>query len=230
MLVRQISGTFVEAQVAGQTVRFFVHNAADIIQRHHMAGEFYESEDLELIARYLTPTSGYLDVGANVGNHIVYLCRIAGLRHATAIEPNGQAIALLRVNLLLNGLEGVVDTSLLGYGLANVSGTAGMLVDQDNLGSARFTADAPGRVDLRTGDELLGGRDFDFVKIDVEGMEMSCLAGMTALINRCRPLIYIEIDANNTRSFEHWCLVNRYVVRERLRHYTFNENYLIAPA
>lgn len=216
--------------MAGQTVRFFVQNPADIIQRHHMAGTFYESEDLQLISRYLTPSSHYLDVGANVGNHIIYLCRIAGLRHVTAIEPNEQAIALLRVNLLLNGLEGIVDTSLLGYGLANVSGHAGMAVDQDNLGSARFTADAPGRISLKTGDELLGGRNFDFVKIDVEGMEMPCLAGMAALISRCRPLIYIEIDANNTRAFEHWCLVNRYVVRERLRHYAFNENYLIAPA
>jgi len=84
MIKARFPGTYVEADVSGTAVRFFVNNPADVIQRHHMAGEFYEQEDLALIARHLRPDSRYLDVGANVGNHVIYLCRIAGLRQVEA--------------------------------------------------------------------------------------------------------------------------------------------------
>jgi hypothetical protein len=41
--------------INGQHIRFFVHNPADIIQRHHFASEFYEPKELTLMARYMTP-------------------------------------------------------------------------------------------------------------------------------------------------------------------------------
>jgi len=230
MLHRKIPGTFVEAEISGQRIRFFVHNPADIIQRHHAQGEFYEPEELALMARYMTPATRYLDVGANVGNHVIYLARCLKLRDITVIEPNGQAQALLCINLALNGLEDRVDTTCLGYGLSDHPGRGEMYTHQDNLGGAYFVEGPDGPFELRTGDELLGLRSFDFIKIDTEGMELRCLAGLRALIGRCRPTLFVEVDNANAAGFGSWCEANGYVVRERFRRYTANENYLVTPA
>ncbi len=230
MLVRRIPGTFIEATVSGRRVRFFVHNPTDVIQRHHLEGEFYEPEELAIMARYLNPTTRYLDIGANVGNHVIYVAKVLGLTQIAVVEPNGPAIAILHANLALNGLEGVVDTSLLGYGLSDRSGRGDMVRHKDNLGGARFVEGADGPFELRRGDELLGERSFDFVKIDTEGMEIRCLEGLEGLFSRCRPVLFVEVSDENAGAFAEWCAVHRYAVRERFRRYTANENYLVAPA
>lgn len=230
MLARRIPGTLVEASISGQRVRFFVHNPSDVIQRHHLDGEFYEVEELALMAKYLTPETRYLDVGANVGNHVVYLAIFSGLKNIVVVEPNGQAIAILQMNLALNGLEGLIDGSCLGYGLSDQAGRGEMVSHKDNLGGARFLDRADGPFELKSGDELLAGRTFDFIKIDTEGMEVKCLLGMERLIGRCRPIMFVEVDDANLAAFMDWCRLHRYVVRERFRRYTANENYLIAPA
>lgn len=230
MLQRKIPGTFIEAHIAGQPVRFFVHNPADVIQRHHANGEFYEAEELALIAAHVKPETRYLDVGANVGNHVLYLARYGRLRDITVIEPNGPAMAILRINLALNGLEDRVDTSCLGFGLSDRPGRGDMVAHKDNLGGARFVESPDGPFELRTGDELLGKRTFDFIKIDTEGMELRCLAGLEELIGRCRPTLFVEVDNANAPGFDSWCASHGYVVRERFRRYTANENYLVAPA
>lgn len=230
MLQRKIPGIFVEADIAGQQIRFFVHNPADVIQRHHAKGEFYEPEELALMSAYMQPGTRYLDVGANVGNHVIYLARCAGLRNLVVIEPNGPAQAVLRINLALNGLEDRVDAAFLGYGLSDRPGRAQMYSQQDNLGGA-YCVDAPdGPFELRTGDDLLGDRSFDFIKIDTEGMELRCLAGLKGLIGRCRPVLFVEVDNANVAGFRSWCEDKGYVVRKRFRRYLANENYLVTPA
>ncbi|MCK6370882.1 MAG: FkbM family methyltransferase [Gammaproteobacteria bacterium] len=230
MIIKRIPGTFVEASIRGQTIRFFVHNNQDLIQRHHIEGEFYEPEELWIMSRYVTSGSRYLDVGANVGNHVVYLAKCIGLKDIVVVEPNGPAIALLQLNLLLNGLESVVDQSFLGCGLSDCESRADMENTVNNLGGAKFVEDGGGPFTLQAGDVLFGDRDFDFIKIDTEGMELKCLLGMERLIRRCRPTLFVEVDEANVEPFLGWCSVHDYVVRERFRRYTVNENYLVAPA
>ncbi len=43
-------------------------------------------------------------------------------------------------------------------------------------------------------DDVLGGVDVDFVKVDVEGHEMSVLRGGAEMFRRCRPALLIEIE------------------------------------
>ena len=230
MITLKVPGTFVEAMVADQRIRFFVHNPADIIQRHHMNGEFYETEELALMSKHMTAQTRYLDVGANIGNHVLYMCLVLGLRQVTVVEPNGPAMAILRINLALNGLEGQVDISCLGYGLSDQGGQGEMVSDMDNLGSARFVDLGSGPFRLTTGDALLGDRDFDFIKIDTETMEIRCLRGLENLIRRCRPTLFVEVDNINVAAFLQWCAEHGYQVREKFTRYPWNENYLVTPA
>ena len=224
-----LPGKVVETTISGQQVRFFVNDPDDLIQGHHQRGEFYEEEELALIAGHVTPQTRYLDIGANVGNHIVWLMLYAGLQSAVAVEPNPKAIAILETNLRLNGLLEAVDMSCTGFGLADKPGRAILEVPSHNLGGARFDQTTSEGLPVVTGDELLGNRDFDFVKIDVEGMEISCLTGLDQTIRRCRPTMFIEVDNQNTLAFQLWLNKNGYVVAERYKRYTANENFLIVP-
>ena len=110
-----------------------------------------------------------------------------------------------------------VDTSLLGYGLSDAAGSAILQVPRNNLGGARFDDTADHGLPLVTGDELLAGRDFDFMKIDVEGMELKCLAGLSETIGRCRPRIFIEVDNENVADFQAWVDENAYEIVHALQ-------------
>jgi FkbM family methyltransferase len=59
----------------------------------------------------------------------------------------------------------------------------------------------------------------DFVKIDVEGYELSVLEGATALINKCAPVIFLEINSERLfKSIWHFSSSYRYrmfVVKNR---------------
>jgi hypothetical protein len=74
---------------------------------------------------------------------------------------------------------------------------------------------------------MVSGR-VDLLKIDVEGMEMSVLAGSRDLIRRSMPLIFIEIANRNTPALMHWLRQENYRV---LRIFTDkgHANYLLAP-
>ncbi len=82
---------------------------------------------------------------------------------------------------------------------------------------------------LRRGDDLLADITPDFIKIDVEGMEMSVLSGLSGTVARCRPTFFVEVDNVNRDAFLQWVETNSYAVRARFRRYRANENFLIVP-
>lgn len=82
---------------------------------------------------------------------------------------------------------------------------------------------------LVRGDDLLQRRRVDFIKMDVEGMEIRVLHGLAETIARWRPVMFIEVDQGNTNDFEDWVLRNDYVAVRRFRRYPENENYMILP-
>ena len=71
------------------------------------------------------------------------------------------------------------------------------------LGATRLAADPSGEIVVAPLDSMLSG-PVDFLKIDVEGMEMSVLAGAAGLIGRWRPLVFVEIANRNTSEFSAW--------------------------
>jgi FkbM family methyltransferase len=224
-------GTLVDCHFNGIPLRFFVANDLDIIQRHHLRGAFYEQEELAIIAEYFNPGDFFVDAGANVGNHTVYVAKFLKPGGMMVFEPNPEAVAILRANISLNDLCEIVDVSRLGVGLSDGPGAASLKHLEHNLGGTRLItgADNADAVPLATADSMIGERRVDFMKIDVESMEMTVLAGLKATIARSRPRIFIEIIEHEVGRFTAWAEANGYAIVKTYRRYQFLENYLIVP-
>ncbi len=86
--------------------------------------------------------------------------------------------------------------------------------------------------DIQTiqGDQALADRQIDFIKMDIEGMELRALAGLSATIARCRPTMFVEVDNVNNAGFMDWVAANDYQVETSFQRYRSNVNYLVRPA
>lgn len=192
-----MSDQYAEYQVryGNKTITMAVADPEDLIQKRHVHGRFYEIEELEYIRTLLPPNSVVADVGANVGNHSLFFSQICRAGSVIPFEVNEDAIALLRRNVALNRVVDI-DLSHVGCAVGNKSGFVKMKSkgSPHNLGSATFVAspDVSG-YRMEALDELLGGRDVDFIKIDVEGMEFDVLEGAQETIRRNRPILFVEV-------------------------------------
>jgi FkbM family methyltransferase len=227
----RLAGQLVRGIYEGREVSFFVENDKDVIQAEHAVARFYEREELDIIARFIKKGDVFLDIGTNVGNHTLYALMFLGAARAIVVEPNPDAIRILLANIDLNGLTDRIDTSLLGSGWSDRPGQATMFVNRrNNLGGGRLVEgeDSHG-IALAVGDEALGDRKIDFIKIDVEGMELRALAGIGKSVTENRPVMFVEVDNKNQPSFLAWVEENRYTVKETYKRYSANENFLVVP-
>jgi FkbM family methyltransferase len=160
-------------------------------------GEWVESE-LELLGPFLAPGDIVIDAGANIGNHTVFFAeRVGPEGRVYAFEPQRRVFQTLCANLVLNGLTSVEALQ------AAVGAEPGSMAIPDvnyaapgNFGGVRVAVGAGLQVPVINLDSL-GLTRCRAIKIDVEGMELEVLNGAAALIERTRPLLYVE---NNDRT------------------------------
>lgn len=223
----------------GSEFHLHVENTQDLIQRHFLRGELYEQEELQIIKHYSAGCQVYYDIGANVGNHALFMAKVLRASKVHVFEANVRAANLLKLNVERNGLEGIIDTSKTGLGIGAKSEKRSVFNPQvNNLGAARLRNASHGEraeggyfsaVDVVSLDSLRLPEPPDFVKIDVEGMEMKVLAGMTEVIAVARPRMFLEVNHSNREAFLNWIAISRYSVVDAFSRYESNMNFMIAP-
>ncbi|MGH1369100.1 MAG: FkbM family methyltransferase [Maritimibacter sp.] len=219
----------VRTRMGATNVTFCVNMVKDAIQNCHRKGEFYEQPELNALAAALPHGLSMLDVGANVGNHALFFALFKSARRVVVIEPNPLAIAPLVGNVMLNGLNDVIDISALGIGLSDRSeGGFGMNRRAINLGGTPMRPNE-GTIEAHAGDDLFQDEAFDFIKIDVEGMEMKVLSGLEKTVSTHRPLMFVEVENDHIDAFMSWVEKMNYSVQNEWQRYENNKNYLIAP-
>jgi FkbM family methyltransferase len=166
----------------------------------------YEPEVRRVIKQVVTPGSVAIDVGANVGWHTMFLSLLVGEKgRVFAFEPNPSTRERLVLGLKLNQFVNVqvMEVALseqVGEVLFNAP-EAGDYWD----GTGRIETDlllATRSVESTTLDHLLCTNqlpNIDFMKVDVEGWEMSVLRGGRVTIERCRPYVIFEYDPSYVR-------------------------------
>ncbi len=211
-------------------VTFAFSNPDDRIQRKHRRGKYYEPDELEAIRAYIKPGDTFCDLGTNIGNHTLFALLSLKAAKSIVVEPNVKAYELLVANLLINNLLDRVDLRHLGLGVGReASGGFGMSVPDKNLGAGTLQA-GMGDIEIKTGDELLADQQIDFLKIDVEGMEIDVVEGLRQTLLRCRPTIFVEIDRENNDAFCALMAELGYHEALEVRKLRFNRNAIFTPA
>ena len=208
---------------------FCMNFEKDPIQRCLRRGEFFEGDELSALKEFVNHDFHAIDIGSNIGNHALYFTTRLRAARVVVVEPNPLALAPLVANVVINGLGDVIDMGALGVGLSDRSAGGYFMGRHDrNLGATKMKPEG-GDLQVHRGDDLFADERPDLIKIDVEGMEMQVLAGLSETIARNRPVILIEVDGQNDAAFAEWLDAHAYEVRRRDRHSDKNCNHLIVP-
>jgi FkbM family methyltransferase len=188
-----------------------VHGRGDsLVERIETVGE-YEPETIHAVVRTLTDSESrvLVDVGANIG--LVSLAALATVPEATvyAFEPGPYQRRLLAETIRRNGLEDRLVLSSLA--LSNTTGTARFAVHTRRhaagdgfLDTGRGGRSRSVRVRTETLDrwwEANGRPPVAVMKLDTEGSELFVLRGAPALLEHCRPVLFLEIHDENLRVY-----------------------------
>lgn len=175
-------------------------------------GEFSQGEAY-MFEQLVRPGDCVVEVGANIGSHTVHLAQLVGNDGIVwAFEPQRLVFQILAGNMAINSLinvrceqKCVSDTP----GKVNVPVLDASKVN--NWGGLSLVNTEEGEpVEMITLDSL-GLSRCDFLKIDVEGMELKVLKGGTGVIDDFRPIIYAEAEENDkNKSLFSWLHKKKY--------------------
>ena len=144
----------------------------------------------------MRPGATVVDVGASIGYNTVYASRRVGRTgRVVAIEPATDNIAVLRGNIVANGLDNVVVRPLAAgrahevrdFYLRGETSAVNSLFPESVYAAVTSVA----QVQVAPLDDLVDV-DPDLVKIDVEGAELDVLAGMTRLLRHSTLRLIVE--------------------------------------
>lgn len=214
-------------------IAFLVSNPRDVIQWCHYHGEFYEQDELKDISLVIPTRAKILDIGSNIGNHLVYFIKFCRNVQVTPFEVNPSALEMLKTNIALNAVTDQVNGKYLGIALGQFEGHVELINEdkiENNLGAASFgvTSDPQGLVMMPL-DSLNLEFKPDFIKIDVEGMEISVLRGAEKTISDARPPLYVEVSPGNRDEFKRILKDWGYTIERTHQRHRGVVNYLCVP-
>lgn len=182
-------------------MRWLLPDPQDVVQEHLAQGTWYEAQELEAIQQIIKPQSVMVDIGANIGNHAVFFDKCCDSQRVIVFEPLQEAYVPLLANLAINYCHKTCVDHLgmaLGAhaGMCDISCRFG-----HNLGATQLALTPQGKIPVITGDSVLAHEQVDFIKVDVEGWEMSVLQGLAHTIHKHRPIMFIEVQSVNKHLF-----------------------------
>lgn len=199
------------------------------IMRQHMLGQFYETKELLALRPHFPKWGVFVDIGANAGNHSIFAALHLKPNQIIPVEPNPVAYSTLLTDIILNKVSHLFDLRFLGVGAADKrNGGYAMSEPEKNLGAAKMLP-GEGDIEVMSGDEMLEGVKPDLIKIDVEGMELEVLKGLSKTITTHKPAILIEVDNVNEDKFLKQLKQLKYRVETTFVRYKTNKNFLVLP-
>lgn len=207
--IRKVAADFLAGETQVEIVErgnryLFPFSATNLsISIAHASGQFYEGAFLEKLKDLTKPDGLAVDIGANIGNHSLYLAGEAGCR-VLPLECNPRMVPLLRQAVIRSGFEERIDLSHLGYAAADSVGTITFNHMRDDYSNI-LASDAEGGVEIPSlSIDSLNLESCCFIKIDVDGGERAVLGGMGETIDRLKPPVAIEVMNGNISWVREW--------------------------
>jgi len=167
----------------------------------YQSRNFYEIETLEFLRLHYKSFDHVVDIGTNIGNHMLYYCSNLSAKSVICFEPNTFNRSTLQKNIELNYLEQLV--TVYPFAIGEIAGKGVQTnFSFGNTGMNRIdkvseeTTSSTDSIDIRSLDSF-HLQAVDFMKIDVEGFEADVLKGSAATIQRCKPVVMIEVFESN---------------------------------
>lgn len=183
----------------GEDLEFRVAYWNPIIESHLVDGRLFEAAQLRALRDHVGPGATIVDVGANIGQHLVYFAKVLEASSVIPIEPNPNFVDVLKENIALNGLDNI-DTSVLGIGAGAAMGKCRIAAPDDNPQNLTVDYEPDGEIPVMPLDDLATG-PIDLVKIDVDESEIDVLQGMTRILSEVRPVLAVEVVHSNLEAF-----------------------------
>lgn len=154
---------------------------------------------LEILARTIRAKKNsavLMDIGANVGQHSLYMSQFVD--EIIAFEPAPQAIRQFKRNIIANSINNITlhevalgdhdSIGSLGTGFEGNSGSRSLVWS--------FAQDKNEDVIVKHGDTFVkntGCQHIDILKLDVEGFEKNVFVGLNKKLSLDRPIILFEM-------------------------------------
>jgi FkbM family methyltransferase len=170
----------------------------------------YEDENLQLIEKFIknnlldSKLKTALDIGANIGNHSLFLSQYFKSVHA--FEPNPEIYELLKINsTYASKIKNIITYC---YGLGDKAQKLNLKINRNNMGNSKIIFENESRacndnqIKIEKADNLLFLKDSNIglIKIDVEGHEIFVLKGAEEIIKIHRPVIIFEQGADEIKN------------------------------
>lgn len=149
----------------------------------------YELGMLQDMESRLNKDSVVLDVGANIGNHALYLAIFLGCQ-VVCFEPDKELCRSIQINSEINEIKNISIHNVAVGSENTVCHIVQSEKNPESVGSQQVVLGS-GNVIMTTLDDFNFDR-VDCIKIDVEGFEENVLIGAQKLIKKNKPIIYVE--------------------------------------
>lgn len=174
---------------------YVLKNDTHLSRTIEKAGTLAVPENIEEISEYakwIPEGSIVVDAGACIGDHAVVYSQLVGVGgYVYAFEPHPHAFAALKRNMArLN------NVTVYNIALGCAAGVQRLQME-DNAGASYVSEDGLFDVNCVPLDGLV--HRCDFIHLDVEGYESCVLKGAKYLIERCRPVMSIEVCDSHLR-------------------------------
>jgi FkbM family methyltransferase len=176
MAISALRGAPVDTETLGAKMRIFPQS--NICEKRVLfMPQFFDSQELALLAARITPRCRFVDIGANVGAYSLFVAARAGRdAQILAVEPQPAVFAKLATNISLNPFGTI---KAVACAVADKAGELTLFLDPRNEGESsmrtlRSSAANSVKVPAVPLAQLLTSEGFEHVdamKIDVEGAE-----------------------------------------------------------
>jgi FkbM family methyltransferase len=169
--------------------------------------KIHEPYETELVSSIIEPGNVVLDIGANIGYYTLIFAKLVGQNGKVfAFEPEPTNFQLLEKNVSINGYSNVI---LEQKAVSNRNEKKKLYLDKENAGMHRiykpqFTNLDFVEVDTVFLDDYFSNYrgEIDFIKMDIEGSEITALEGMQKILQRLNNIkLLVGFDSSAIREY-----------------------------
>ena len=157
----------------------------------------YELETLSFFKKKIKKGNVFVDVGANIGQHSIFVSKVVGDRGLViSFEPITKLYLQFLKSIEINNLKNIKSHN---FACGDINEDSQISICKNNAGASSILIKNKNqeiqKIKIRKLDDFIKSK-VDFIKIDVEGYEPQVIFGAKNIIKKYKPKILLEYNPN----------------------------------